>query len=113
MTASKPMTGGSARTTTRCGRNLMAGSLHIVAPVPLFSDDPAPDTDPVTESPVRPSVRAAVVPAVRRRRIHRAWIVAAVTFVTMIGAAAFRSVPSVFMGPLHMEFGWSHGTIGS
>ncbi|MEP6851506.1 MAG: MFS transporter [bacterium] len=47
------------------------------------------------------------------RRSHRAWVVAAVTFVTMIGAAAFRSVPSVLMDPLHMEFGWSHATVGS
>ncbi|HEY2296240.1 MAG TPA: MFS transporter [Jatrophihabitans sp.] len=47
------------------------------------------------------------------RRIHRAWIIAAVTFATMLGAAAFRSAPSVLMDPLHMEFGWSHGTIGA
>jgi sugar phosphate permease len=47
------------------------------------------------------------------RRVHRAWVIAAVTFVTMLGAAAFRSVPSVLMDPLHMEFGWSHATIGS
>jgi MFS family permease len=31
----------------------------------------------------------------------------------MLGAAAFRSAPSVLMDPLHMEFGWSHGTIGA
>ena len=31
----------------------------------------------------------------------------------MLGAAAFRSVPSVLMDPLHLEFGWSHATIGS
>ena len=47
------------------------------------------------------------------RRPHHAWIVAAVTFVTMLGAAAFRSVPSVMMDPLHMAFGWSHATIGA
>lgn len=45
-------------------------------------------------------------------RPHRAWIIAAVTFIAMIGAAGFRSVPSVMMDPLHMEFGWSHATIG-
>ncbi|MFI6866767.1 MFS transporter [Nocardia sp. NPDC050406] len=44
---------------------------------------------------------------------HPAWIVAAVAFVTLIGAAGFRSVPSVLMNPLHEEFGWSHGTIGA
>jgi MFS family permease len=47
-----------------------------------------------------------------RRRVHPAWIVAAITFVTMLGAAGFRSVPSVELDPLHREFGWSHGTIG-
>ena len=31
---------------------------------------------------------------------------------TLVGSAAFRSVPGVLMDPLHMEFGWSHGTIG-
>jgi MFS family permease len=31
----------------------------------------------------------------------------------MLGAAAFRSVPSVQLDPLHEQFGWSHGTIGA
>ncbi|GAC66380.1 MFS transporter [Gordonia soli] len=48
-----------------------------------------------------------------RTRIHRAWIVAAVSFVAILGAAGFRAVPSVMMDPLHMEFGWSHATIGA
>lgn len=46
-------------------------------------------------------------------RLHRAWVVAAVAFVTLVGAAAFRSVPGVLIEPLHDEFGWSHGLIGS
>lgn len=45
-------------------------------------------------------------------RPHRAWIIAAVTFIAILGAAGFRSVPSVMMDPLHMEFGWSHATVG-
>ncbi|RFU86410.1 MFS transporter [Streptomyces triticagri] len=50
----------------------------------------------------------------RRRtpRIHRAWFVAAVAFVTIIGAAAFRSLPGLLIDPLHQEFDWSRGTIG-
>ncbi|MFD5584425.1 MULTISPECIES: MFS transporter [unclassified Streptomyces] len=48
-----------------------------------------------------------------RRRIHRAWFVAAVTFVTIVGAAAFRSLPGLLIDPLHQEFGWSRGTIGA
>jgi len=45
-------------------------------------------------------------------RLHYAWIVAAVSFIAIIGAAGFRAVPSVMMTPLHDEFGWSHATIG-
>jgi MFS family permease len=48
----------------------------------------------------------------RQPRVHWAWIVAAVSFVALLGAAGFRSVPGVFMTPLHHEFGWSHGTVG-
>lgn len=47
-----------------------------------------------------------------RPRIHWAWVIAAVSFVALLGAAGFRSVPGVMMTPLHHEFGWSHGTIG-
>ncbi|GGN14621.1 MFS transporter [Streptomyces fuscichromogenes] len=49
----------------------------------------------------------------RSPRVHRAWFVAAVTFVTIIGAAAFRSLPGLLIDPLHAEFGWSRGTIGA
>jgi sugar phosphate permease len=40
-------------------------------------------------------------------RIHRAWLVASVTFLTLISAAAFRSTTSIMFMPLEMEFGWS------
>ncbi|WP_193504892.1 MFS transporter [Streptomyces coeruleorubidus] len=65
------------------------------------------------------SEAAAVVPQPpkpgrgRRTRVHRAWFVAAVTFVTIIGAAAFRSVPGLLIDPLHDEFDWSRGTISA
>ncbi|MFI7410628.1 MFS transporter [Streptomyces sp. NPDC049627] len=45
--------------------------------------------------------------------LHRAWFVAAVAFVTITGAAAFRSLPGLLIDPLHEEFGWSRGTIGA
>ncbi|MGV0849662.1 MFS transporter [Mycolicibacterium phlei] len=45
-------------------------------------------------------------------RLHWAWVVAAVSFVAILGAAGFRAVPGVMMTPLHDEFGWSHGVIG-
>ena len=47
------------------------------------------------------------------RRIHPAWWVAAVTFLALVGAAGFRSVPGVFMDPLREEFGWSVTTIST
>ncbi|MCC6313629.1 MAG: MFS transporter [Thermomicrobiales bacterium] len=46
-----------------------------------------------------------------RGRVHYAWIVAAVTFVTLLGAAGFRSTPGVLMTPLEQEFGWTRATI--
>ncbi|WP_055600148.1 MFS transporter [Streptomyces aureus] len=61
-----------------------------------------------TDSPARTPGR----PPVRTPRVHRAWFVAAVTFVTIIGAAAFASLPGLLIEPLHEEFEWSRGTIG-
>ncbi|MET9638380.1 MULTISPECIES: MFS transporter [Streptomyces] len=51
-------------------------------------------------------------PPRRTGRVHRAWYVAAVTFVTIIGAAGFASLPGLLVEPLHEEFDWSRGTIG-
>ncbi len=48
-----------------------------------------------------------------RRRLHRAWLVAAVAFVATIGAAGFRATPGVFIDPLHAEFGWSTGVVSA
>ncbi len=44
-------------------------------------------------------------------RVHYAWVVAAVTFVTLLGASGFRSTPGVLIVPLQEEFGWSRATI--
>ncbi|WAL96152.1 MFS transporter [Streptomyces sp. Je 1-369] len=69
-----------------------------------------------TETPARDAGDGSSTPpgAPRRRtpRIHRAWFVAAVTFVTIIGAAAFRSLPGLLFDPLNDDFGWSRGTVG-
>ncbi|MGH8876115.1 MAG: MFS transporter [Stackebrandtia sp.] len=54
-----------------------------------------------------------IAPPRARRRIHRAWWVAAVAFIAIIGAAGFRATPGILIDPLHAEFGWSRGTIGS
>ncbi|WP_370027535.1 MFS transporter [Planotetraspora sp. GP83] len=45
------------------------------------------------------------------RTLHRAWIVAIVAFVAIVGAAGFRATPGVLITPLQDEFGWSRGTI--
>lgn len=42
-----------------------------------------------------------------RRKLHPAWIVAAVAFLALVGAAGFRAAPGVLMVPLQEEFGWS------
>lgn len=42
-----------------------------------------------------------------RRRLHPAWIVAAVAFLALVGAAGFRAAPGVLMVPLQQEFCWS------
>lgn len=47
----------------------------------------------------------------QRRRLHRAWIVAGVALVAIVGAAGFRATPGVLITPLEEEFGWSRGTI--
>ncbi|CAM3247577.1 putative MFS-type transporter YhjX [Arthrobacter ulcerisalmonis] len=43
----------------------------------------------------------------RRRQLHPAWVVAAVAFLALVGAAGFRAAPGVLMVPLQQEFGWS------
>ncbi len=53
-----------------------------------------------------PDVTATEPRARTRSRIHPAWWVAAVAFLTLLGAAGFRAVPSVLMVPLEEEFGW-------
>jgi MFS family permease len=47
------------------------------------------------------------------RRVHYAWIVAGVTFVTLLGAAGFRAAPSVLIVPLQDDLGWSRATISA
>jgi sugar phosphate permease len=51
------------------------------------------------------------VTGARRPRVHYAWIVAGVTFVTLLVAAAIRATPGVLIVPLEQAFGWSRATI--
>src|ERR1700754_10324 len=72
--------------------------------MPLGGTPRIRESDSVTSTAAQKSTPAT--------RLHWAWVVAAVSFVAILGAAGFRSVPGVFMNPLHHEFGWSHGLVG-
>ncbi|WP_017571455.1 MFS transporter [Nocardiopsis halotolerans] len=48
-----------------------------------------------------------------RSPFHRAWPVALVACLTIVAAAAFAGMPGVLTGPLHTEYGWSRGMIGT
>ncbi len=45
-------------------------------------------------------------------RLHYAWVVFVVGFITLVGAAGFRSTPSILIDPLNEEFGWTRATVG-
>src|SRR3989475_6776398 len=45
------------------------------------------------------------------KRIHYAWVIAAVTFIALMGAAGFRATPSILIVPLQNEFGWNRAVI--
>jgi predicted MFS family arabinose efflux permease len=47
----------------------------------------------------------------RADRLHYAWIVFGVTFITLLAASGTRSTPGVLMVPLEEEFGWSRAAI--
>ncbi len=47
------------------------------------------------------------------RRLHYAWVVAAVTFVVLLVTAGIRATPSVLMVPLEAEFGWNRAVISA
>lgn len=68
---------------------------------PAAATGPGPGASAAPGRPDRPG----------RPRVHRAWWVAAVSFVVLIGAAGFRATPGVFIDPLHAEFGWSRGAV--
>ena len=53
-------------------------------------------------------------PATRRRgRVHRAWIVAGITFLTLVVAAIARSSTGILLEPVEAEFGWSRTVTSS
>src|SRR5690606_26212931 len=111
MARSKPTTGSKASTTTRCRSRNMARFFHILAIRPLLPTCLLINTGRVIQRGVE--IEASAPAGSRRWRLHWAWMIAAVAFLTLIAAAAFGTVPGVLIDPLHDEFGWSRGTIGS
>ncbi|MGW1775506.1 MFS transporter [Streptomyces sp. NPDC002104] len=82
-------------------------------PGPGPSPRPSPGPSPSSGRAAGTGSPAGAPHGARRvHRVHRAWFVAAVAFVTIIGAAAFASLPGLLIEPLHEEFDWSRGTIG-
>jgi predicted MFS family arabinose efflux permease len=53
----------------------------------------------------------AALPKTIARRVPYAWIVAALTFLSLLVAAGVRATPSVLIVPLQDSFGWSRATI--
>ena len=51
--------------------------------------------------------------ATRAPRVHYAWVVLAVTFITLLASAGIRSAPSILIVPLEQEFHWSRATISA
>ena len=76
--------------------------------MPWLTTDTRDGPLPHTRSMTRDSDTAAVA---RGRRIHPAWIVAAVAFLALVGAAGFRAAPGVLILPLEAEFGWGRAEL--
>src|SRR4051812_13706709 len=100
MARSNGTTGGMASTATRCGEwsdgDGMARISGLMAFWPLSHTQACAAQWGPMSHPVR-----------RLRTIHRAWVVAAVAFVALVGAAGFRATPGVLIVPLQDEFGWT------
>lgn len=56
---------------------------------------------------------AITPPSARRPRVHRAWLVAIVTTLALVVAAAFRSTAGAFFEPLEAEFGWQRSQLST
>ncbi len=54
-----------------------------------------------------------VVARLAHGRLHYAWVVAGLTFVTLLAAAGVRATVSVLIVPLEQEFGWTRATISA
>ena len=76
-----------------------------------MTDIAEPSSSAPSSSALQSSEPAPVGPAPAGPRLHYAWVVAGVCLLVLLGAAGFRSTPSLLMDPLNMQFGWSYGII--
>src|SRR5262245_33389942 len=60
-----------------------------------------------------PMLSRLIAPALGRRNIHYGWVVAGVTFLTMLATAGAVGAPGVLLLPLQREFGWATSDISS
>jgi MFS family permease len=58
-------------------------------------------------------ISSSLAAPLARRNIHYGWVVAAVTFLTMLVTAGAVGAPGVFIVPLEQEFGWKASEISS
>ncbi|MDB5598671.1 MAG: arabinose efflux permease family protein [Xanthobacteraceae bacterium] len=58
-------------------------------------------------------ISARIAASLARRDIHYGWVVAAVTFLTMLVTAGAVGAPGVLILPLQQEFGWQTAEISS
>lgn len=80
----------------------------MLAFLPLVAESPALEADQVTRT-----LDDSTNVASRNHHAYWPWLVAAVAFVALVGAAGFRAAPGVLIEPLHHEFGWSRSTISA
>jgi MFS family permease len=58
-------------------------------------------------------ISTSLAATLRRRDVHYGWVVAGVTFLTMLVTAGAMGAPGVFIVPLEQEFGWDRAEIAS
>jgi MFS family permease len=61
----------------------------------------------------QPGITGALARTLNKRRIHYGWVVAATTFLTMLGTAGAMGSAGVMIVPLQREFGWSNAAIST
>jgi hypothetical protein len=60
-----------------------------------------------------PTMSSRLAASLARRGLHYGWVIAGVTFLTMLVTAGTVGAPGVLMLPLQREFGWETAEISS